>query len=251
MKNQAHRKRVIVTGGASGIGYAIAQRFAAAGYRVGIIDKQMCVNNDQQNFDEFELLICADLTRREARRMALNRIGQEWDGLDVLVNNAGISRRETCLEVTPDSWDQTMLVNLKAAFFMVQCCAKIMQRQPAGGSIINTASVSGLVAMPNYIAYNISKAGVIAMTKSFALELAPLVRINSISPGYILTPMQAAEYTPTELEECAAKIPLRRLGEPWEIAELALFLASENATFATGQNFVFDGGETTGGLASL
>ncbi|MNH25051.1 3-oxoacyl-[acyl-carrier-protein] reductase FabG [compost metagenome] len=104
--------------------------------------------------------------------------------------------------------------------------------------------------MPNYISYNISKAGVIEMTKCLALELAPLIRVNAISPGYILTPMQRTEYTEEQIATCADKIPLRRLGDPQEVADLALFLSSPNAKFATGHNFVIDGGETVGGLAS-
>ena len=104
--------------------------------------------------------------------------------------------------------------------------------------------------MPNYLSYNVSKAGVIELTKTLALELAPKIRVNCICPGYVLTPMQKKEYTPSALLDCAKKLPMKRLGYPEEIAGLASYLASSEAEFATGQAFVIDGGETAGGLAS-
>ncbi len=125
-----------------------------------------------------------------------------------------------------------------------------MQRGPSGGVILNTASVSGMVGMPNYVAYNVSKAGMIEMTKTMALELAPSIRVNAICPGYVLTDMQRREYTEAKIAQCAESLPLKRLAAPDEVAALASFLASSEATYATGQTFVIDGGEIAGGLAS-
>lgn len=244
-------RRAVVTGGASGIGLAMAKTFAKAGYRVAIIDKISIAEDVRRTeFRGIEIFVTADITIESERRSAIADIVEEFNGIDVLLNNAGVSLREPILSVTPASWDVVMDVNIKAAFFMAQASALVMQRQRTESVIINTASVSGMVAMPNYISYNISKAGIIEMTKCLALELAPLIRVNAISPGYILTPMQRSEYTREQIEACADKIPLRRLGDPQEVADLALFLTSSNARFATGHNFVIDGGETVGGLAS-
>ncbi|MEN5033772.1 SDR family oxidoreductase [Pseudomonas sp. TWI929] len=252
MERPASDKRVIVTGGASGIGLAMSKTFAKAGCRVAIID-QAAITEGMRNgeFRDVEIFVSTDITRDADRKLALSSIVEEFRGVDILLNNAGVSIREPTLAVTPGSWDKVMDINLKAAFFMAQEVAVVMQRQSTDSVIINTASVSGMVAMPNYISYNISKAGIIEMTKCLALELAPKIRVNAISPGYILTPMQRAEYSDAKIKECAEKIPLRRLGDPQEVADLALFLSSSNAKFATGHNFVIDGGETVGGLASV
>ncbi len=119
-----------------------------------------------------------------------------------------------------------------------------------GGVILNMASTNGIVGQPFYADYNATKAGVIELTKSMALELAPKVRVNAVAPGYVLTPMQRAEYTDEMLEAVNQKIPLRRHADPAEIAALFAFLASDDAAYITGSVYVIDGGETAGGLAS-
>jgi meso-butanediol dehydrogenase / (S,S)-butanediol dehydrogenase / diacetyl reductase len=235
-------RRCLVTGGAAGIGAAMAARFAEEGARVAVLDLAPAPGAD--------LCIQADVTVHEQVVAAFERIEREWGGVDVVLNNAGISEREPCLDVTPQSWNRTLAVNLTGAFFVAQAAARLMRRDTSGGVIVNTASVSGMVGMPNYVAYNVSKAGMIEMTKTMALELAPDIRVNAICPGYVLTDMQRREYTEAEIARCAAALPLRRLGAPAEVAALASFLASSEAAYATGQTFVIDGGETAGGLAS-
>jgi NAD(P)-dependent dehydrogenase (short-subunit alcohol dehydrogenase family) len=126
------------------------------------------------------------------------------------------------------------------------------RRMLAGGEgvIANMGSTNGLMGYPNYADYNASKAGVIELTRSMALELAPSVRVNAVCPGFILTPMQAAEYTPEMQRAFADRVPLRRLGRPEDVAGLFAFLASDDAAFITGHCFVIDGGEIAGGLVS-
>jgi NAD(P)-dependent dehydrogenase (short-subunit alcohol dehydrogenase family) len=220
----------------------MAQRFADDGARVAVLDLRPA--------PDAALAIEADVADPDQVAAAFDRIEHEWGGVDVVLNNAGISERVPSLELTPRSWHRTLAINLSGAFFVAQAAARLMRRGTAGGVIMCTASVSGMVGMPNYVAYNVSKAGMIEMTKTMALELAPDIRVNAICPGYVLTDMQRREYTEAEIAECAAGLPLRRLGAPAEIAALASFLASDEAAFATGQTFVFDGGETAGGLAS-
>jgi len=170
-------------------------------------------------------------------------------GLDVVVNNAGISIRHRFLEITPEEWSRVLAVNLSGVFYVAQIAARFMMEH-SGGVILNTASTNGIVGHPFYADYNATKAGVIELTRSMALELAPKVRVNAVAPGYVLTPMQRAEYSDAMLEAVNQKLPLGRHAEPAEIAALFAFLASDDAAYLTGQVYVIDGGETAGGLAS-
>ena len=153
------------------------------------------------------------------------------------------------MDITPQQWRQVIETNLNGMFFVAQEAARRMLAG-GGGVILNMGSTNGLLGYPFYADYNTSKAGVIELTRSMALELAPTVRVNAICPGFILTPMQEAEYTPDMQRAFAARIPLRRLGRPEDVAALFAFLASDDAAFITGQCFVIDGGELAGGLAS-
>ena len=248
-------KRVLITGGASGIGAATAARFLEEGSRVCILDRdaEACAAMRQQ-LPGISQAIIADVTDPMQVEAAFADAIRVMDGVDVLVKNAGISIRHKFLDITPAEWDKVIAVNLTGVFYVAQTAARhMMQRtitENGGGVILQTASTNGMMGYPYYADYNATKAGVIELTRSMALELAPKIRVCAVAPGYVLTPMQRSEYSDAMLEEVNQKIPLRRHAKPEEIAALFAYLASDDAAFATGQVFTMDGGETAGGLAS-
>jgi len=243
-------KRVLITGGAGGIGTATAARFLQEGSRVIVLDCDLAaLRRLQGDLGALHSTICANVSDPDDVDRAFQELDDLAGGLDVLINNAGISIRHGFLDISPQDWRQVMEVNLNGVFFVAQQAARRMLAGD-GGVILNMGSTNGLMGYPYYADYNASKAGVIELTRSMALELAPSVRVNAVCPGWILTPMQEAEYTPEMRRAFAAKVPLNRLGRPEDVAALFAFLASDDAAFITGQCFVIDGGEIAGGLAS-
>ena len=243
-------KRVVVTGGASGIGAATAARFLEEGSRVCVLDRdaKACehIRHELPQLGEAIIADVSDLMQVEAAFAEAIRL---MDGVDVVVNNAGISIRHKFLDITPEEWERVMAVNLTGVFYVAQTAARHMWER-GSGVILQTASTNGVMGYPYYADYNASKAGVIELTRSMALELAPKVRVCAVAPGYVLTPMQRAEYSEAMLEEVNQKIPLRRHATPEEIAGLFAYLASDDGAYATGHVYTMDGGETAGGLAS-
>jgi meso-butanediol dehydrogenase/(S,S)-butanediol dehydrogenase/diacetyl reductase len=227
-------KRVVVTGGTSGIGAATAQRFRDEGCEVVILARTPGPG-----------VIRCDVGHRDQVDAAFEQVGD----LDVIVNNAGVSVRSPAVDISPDQWNQVLATNLSGAFWVAQAAARRMLLG-AGGVILNTASTNALVGYRYYADYNATKAGVVALTKSLALEWAPRIRVNAVCPGYVLTPMQEAEYTPEMLAEVNSRIPLGRHATPEELAGLFAYLASDEAAYFTGSVIVMDGGETAGSLVS-
>jgi meso-butanediol dehydrogenase / (S,S)-butanediol dehydrogenase / diacetyl reductase len=227
-------KRVVVTGGTSGIGAATAARFRDEGCEVTILARTPGPG-----------VISCDVADREQVAAAFARIGR----VDVLVANAGISERSPALDISPDQWSRVVGTNLGGAFWSAQAAATRMLHG-GGGVILFTASTNALVGYRYYADYNAAKAGVVALTRSLALEWAPSVRVNAVCPGYVLTPMQEAEYTPEMLAAVNERIPLGRHATPEEVAGLFAYLASDEAAYFTGSVIVMDGGETAGSVVS-
>jgi len=247
-------KGAIVTGGTSGIGEAVSRRLIADGAQV----VAMAVGEEEIETAHERMPGLVDAIRVDvADPGAVGAAFAEADRLlagagttlGILVANAGISIRHRFVDITPDEWRRVMAVNLDGVFYCAREAA-VRMIQGDGGVILMTASTNGIVGHPLYADYNASKAGVILLARSMALELAPRVRVNAICPGYVMTPMQQAEYTPEMLEAADEKIPLRRHAQPGEIAALFAYLASDDGAYVTGAAIPIDGGELAGGLAS-
>jgi NAD(P)-dependent dehydrogenase (short-subunit alcohol dehydrogenase family) len=243
-------KGVLVTGGTSGIGAATAARFLEEGSRVCVFGRDAGRRERiAERLPELSGVFRCDVTVFEQVQNTFKEAISAMGSVDVLVNNAGVSIRHRFVDITPEAWDQVLAVNLTGAFYMGQLAARHMLERGAG-VIINISSTSGMMAYPYYADYNAAKAGLIELTRSMALELAPQVRVVAVAPGYVLTPMQEAEYSQEMLDEVNRKIPLERHAEPGEIAAMVAFLASDEAAYASGQVFVVDGAESAGALTS-
>jgi len=248
-------KRALITGGASGIGRATAFLFAREGAAVSVVDldeaggqavAQMIVDDGGQ-----AIFVGCDVSRAADCQRAVQQTVSELGGLDILFNNAGIIRRATVLETTEAEWDRVMAVNVKSIFLLSKYAIPVME-QVGGGVIINTASGWGLVGGRRAAAYCASKGAVVLLTKAMALDHGQQnIRVNCICPGDTDTPMlrEEAEQLGEPYEHFlaeAADRPLQRIGRPKEIAQAALYLASDASSFVTGTALVVNGGGLAG-----
>ena len=247
-------KIAIVTGGSRGIGKAIALGFAKAGAKVAITSRKL--NDLEANAGEIKrfggeaLPIQAHLGKMEEINRMVKTVMDKFGRIDILVNNAGTGPASaTVLNSDEHLWETIMNLNLKGLYFTSQAVAKIMKRQ-GGGKIINIASIDGINPEPGVSIYNISKAGVRMITRSFAVELAPFnIRVNTIAPGPITTKLLDSHWAhlpPEEFkkgkQELAEMTPMGRIGEPDEIVGAAIYLASDASSYTTGAEIVIDGG---------
>jgi NAD(P)-dependent dehydrogenase (short-subunit alcohol dehydrogenase family) len=240
------QKRVMVTGGAGGIGLATARRFVEEASRVFLVDwdgealsRALDANPGMAGG------IVADVGDEAAVEQAFLRMDELLGGVDVLISNAGISYRCSFLEITYEQWTKVLRVNLDGMFLCARQAIRRMERS-GSGVVLLMGSTNGLEGHPHYADYNASKAGVILLAKTLALEFAPWLRVNALCPGMVLTPMQRAEYTDEMFERVNAMLPMKRHATPEEVAALFAFLASEQASYITGQAIPIDGGETAG-----
>lgn len=233
-------KRVVVTGGASGIGLATAQRFRRGEATVAIIDLPRPLQG--MGSESGLELVAADVSNPDSVAEAFAGLDQTLGGIDVLVANAGISVRRPVLDIPATEWQQVIATNLDGTFFCAQAAAKRMAAMD-GGVILMAASTNAKAGHPGYAHYNASKAGVALLARTMARELAPNVRVNAVCPGYVWTPMQQAEYTDEMVEQVNQNIPIGRHADAEELAAVYCFLASDGASYVTGAEIVVDGGE--------
>jgi glucose 1-dehydrogenase len=239
-------KRVVVTAGANGIGRAIVERFIAEGALVAFCDideaRGAALAERLGQAAVFTRADCADMADvRCFVEGAMERAG----GVDVLVNNAGIVISKTLLDLTDKEFDLTMAVNLKAAFAASQIAARRMIADGTKGAIINMSSVNAVMAIPHILAYNMSKGALNQLTRNAAITLAEHgIRVNAIGPGTILTDLVRKSIFTSEdaRRSTLSRTPLRRAGEPEEIASIAVFLATNESSYVTGQILYADGG---------
>ena len=237
-------KRVVVTGGTSGIGEATSRRFLEEGARVvALAFGEEEIATAPERIPGIAGALRCDVADAAQVADAFAHVDELLGGVDVLVANAGISIRKPFLEIEAADWQRVLDVNLTGVFNCAQQAAHRMHAAD-GGVILMTASTNGLTGHEYYADYNASKAGVILLARTMALELAPKVRVNAVCPGYVMTPMQKAEYSPAMLAEVNASIPLGRHAAPEEIAALYAFLASDEGGYFTGAVISMDGGET-------
>ena len=239
-------KTALVTGAARGIGKAIALKFASEGANVAFTDLVIDENGKETEAELIALGVKAKGYASNAADFAqsaevVNQVKEEFGSIDILVNNAGITKDGLMLRMTEAQWDAVIGVNLKSAFNFIHACTPIMMRQ-RGGSIINMASVVGVHGNAGQANYAASKAAMITLAKSVAQEMGPKgVRANAIAPGFIDTAMTQA-LSDEVRKEWTSKIPLRRGGHVNDIADCALFLASDMSSYISGQVIQVDGG---------
>ena len=241
-------KTVIVTGGSRGIGKAIVYAFANAGYNV-ILNYNRSeqsakdIVNDLKDCKGIVEMYKADVANREEVDSMIEYVTKEFGNIDVVVNNAGISHVGLFSDIEEEEFRKVMDVNLMGVFNVTQAALKACMLREKNGSIINISSIWGLTGASCEVAYSASKAAVVGLTKGLAKELAPSnITVNAIAPGAIATDMIYKEYSEKDIELIEKDIPMGRLGTPIEIANLSLYLASDNARYITGQVISPNGG---------
>ncbi|MBN2984899.1 MULTISPECIES: SDR family NAD(P)-dependent oxidoreductase [Cohnella] len=246
-------KRALVTGAARGIGLGIARRFLEEGAAVALLDRSEAelqealaecrtIAADRVSAERCDLRADADL--EEAAERAFGRLG----GIDIVVNNAGIAFREPFLDIPAEHWNAVFDINVRAVFRLGQLAARRMIRQGTGGAIVNMSSKNGLAASSELAHYNASKAAVILLTESMAVELAPHgIRVNAVAPGFVDTPLDRKLREQSNLPAFSAHTPMKRAATVEEVANAFLFLASDEASYVTGTTLRIDGGHLANG----
>lgn len=242
-------KVALVTGGSHGIGLAVAIRFAQEGAKVALCGRGKAALDEaiRQIGDAGGTAISfeTDVSDKAQVDAMVDGIVSKWGRLDIAVNNAGICEVSPFLDITEDQWDRHININLKGAFLVSQRAAREMVRQGEGGSIIQMSSVNGIQAESDQVHYNTTKGGMINLSMSMALELAPHgIRVNALCPGFIETRLTKPLIdNEAAIADYLRTVPMKRVGQPEEIAAAALFLASDEASYVTGTSMVVDGGQ--------
>lgn len=234
----------IVTGATQGIGLACAQRLVAEGAKVMLVDIKQHCEQVAASLGDAARFFAADVSQKADVDAMVAATLQAFGRIDILINNAGVTHAADFLDITEDDFDRVIRINLKSMFLCGQAVAREMVKQ-GSGSIINMSSVNAELAIPNQVPYVVSKGGINQLTKVMSLNLAPYgVRVNGIGPGTILTELakKAVLSSPEARHTILSRTPLGRCGEPEEVASIAAFLASADASYMTGQTLYVDGG---------
>ncbi|CEK14592.1 SDR family oxidoreductase [Chthonomonas calidirosea] len=244
-------KVALVTGASSGIGKAIAERFAAEGAHVAVNylpvgAQEAAAETEVTTFGVTGIAVPGDVSRRDDVEQMVATVVQRFGRLDIAVNNAGIEMKKPLLDLTDEDWHKILSVNLYGAFLVCQTAARQMVKQGQGGKIINISSVHEDVPFPGYAPYCVSKGGLRMLMRNLALELAPYqINVNNIAPGAIATPInQQVLDDPQARANAISEIPWGRFGKPEEVAAVAVFLASDESSYVTGSTYYVDGGLT-------
>ncbi len=240
----------LITGGSSGIGYAIAQRFVQEGYTTLITGRNTeKLTRAAQELGPHCHGIPFDMDALEQIPAFVQRVRQNFGTIDVLVNNAGINQKKPFLEVTDTDFERIILTNQKALFAMSREVVKVMLQQETHGTIVNISSMASQYGIPQVIAYTAAKTALEGMTRAMAVELSPQgIRVNCVAPGFIKTEMssRALDNDPARKNKVLSRTPMGRLGSTTEVANAVYFLASEQASFITGEILKVDGGNASG-----
>lgn len=250
METGNQNKIAIVTGGGSGIGLAIAEKFVQHDIRTIVIGRdEKKLNCAKEKLGQLCEAVQYDLNQLAGIPKLVNDLIQRFGDVDILVNNAGVNLKKDFTEVSDEEFQHIQLTNVRAVFALSREVVKCMLEKKRGGVIINVSSMAAHYGLPKVIAYTASKAAIEGMTKAMAVELSPLgIRVNCIAPGFIATDMSAkALSADTErMQKVMSRTPMGKLGEPGDVGDAALFLASENAKYITGVILPVDGGNSIG-----
>jgi NAD(P)-dependent dehydrogenase (short-subunit alcohol dehydrogenase family) len=249
-------KTAIVTGAAKGMGRSIADAFVAEGARVVLIDQDesaLQAAAEELGGQGPVLSISGDVSVRSTVSQALQACQEQFGAADVLVAQAGIGDVRPFLQIDDHAWERMLAVNLNGVFYAVQETARALVDAGRGGAIVVTSSTNAFFPEQHTVHYSTSKGAVVAFVRASALDLAEFgIRINVISPGIIRTPLASPLIdNPAAAADFLGQVPLRRFGEPEEVAHLVLYLASDDAAYITGENIVIDGGMTLGTVLKL
>lgn len=250
-------KNVLVTGASTGIGKATVKRFGKEGSNVAINYRSSQEKAEETNAELEEIcnritasgcksfIIQGDISKENDVKNLFGEIIEEWGKLDLLINNAGIQLESPSHEMSVEDFDKVINTNLRGAFLCSREAINHFLSRPGGGIILNNSSVHEVIPKPGFISYSLSKGGMENLTKSLALEYAEKgIRVNAVGPGAILTPINPWRDDPEKKQQVESRIPMKRAGNPEEVASVLAFLASDDASYITGQTIFVDGGLT-------